>query len=190
MSAVQDFLAYLPKYCLSHLPWHSLSTNSSATTTSTSQCYVNKRFLQHSPLSPVEWCHQHIILDISIIRGKCAWRWPMVLYYVCCICMLLHTFSIAVNGNAISKIPPTGCMNLLGYVNATCHPPNAATSHSNQPSTSHTSTVPSRRATKSAAATTTTRINDGGTSATKASRRCPHTPHTDHCHVTPLCMPF
>ncbi|KAJ2926023.1 hypothetical protein H1R20_g11076, partial [Candolleomyces eurysporus] len=46
--------------------------------------------------------------DISIIRGKRTWRWPMVLYFVCRICMLLHIFSMAVNLNAISEIPCQG----------------------------------------------------------------------------------
>lgn len=46
-----------------------------------------------------------LTFDISIIRGKRTWRWPMVLYYVCRICMLLHIFALAVNLNAISQIP-------------------------------------------------------------------------------------
>ncbi|EDR06220.1 uncharacterized protein LACBIDRAFT_300494 [Laccaria bicolor S238N-H82] len=77
---------------------------------------------------------------------------------------------------------PAGCMNLEEYVNTTCRLPNAATprtSHSNQASTSHTSTIPSRCAMKSAAATTTRNI-DGGTSAAKANRRCPHQPFPRH----------
>ncbi|EDR03010.1 uncharacterized protein LACBIDRAFT_307857 [Laccaria bicolor S238N-H82] len=67
---------------------------------------------------------------------------------------------------------PAGCMNLEEYVNTTCRLPNAATprtSHSNQASTSHTSTIPSRCAMKSAAATTTRNI-DGGTSAAKGQQ--------------------
>ncbi|KAH6902449.1 hypothetical protein BKA70DRAFT_1567892 [Coprinopsis sp. MPI-PUGE-AT-0042] len=43
--------------------------------------------------------------DLSIIRGKRPWRWPMVLYFTCRICMLLHIFSMAVNLNALSEIP-------------------------------------------------------------------------------------
>ncbi|KAF6757765.1 hypothetical protein DFP72DRAFT_1168090 [Ephemerocybe angulata] len=45
------------------------------------------------------------LFDVSIIRGKRPWRWPMVLYFVCRICMLLHIFAMAVNLNAISEIP-------------------------------------------------------------------------------------
>ncbi|KAF8646947.1 hypothetical protein AX16_007039 [Volvariella volvacea WC 439] len=43
--------------------------------------------------------------DISIIRGKRPWRWPMVLYFICRICMIMHIYAFAVNLNAISQIP-------------------------------------------------------------------------------------
>ncbi|KAF9014209.1 hypothetical protein BDQ17DRAFT_447875 [Cyathus striatus] len=46
-----------------------------------------------------------LYFDISIVRGKRPWRWPMVLYFICRICMLLHIFAMAVNLNAISEIP-------------------------------------------------------------------------------------
>ncbi|KAG8926127.1 hypothetical protein FRC03_008486 [Tulasnella sp. 419] len=43
--------------------------------------------------------------DWSIIRGKRKWRWPMVLYFICRLCLILHIFAFAFNLNAISKIP-------------------------------------------------------------------------------------
>ncbi|TFK36382.1 hypothetical protein BDQ12DRAFT_248941 [Crucibulum laeve] len=43
--------------------------------------------------------------DISVIRGRRPWRWPMIIYFVCRICMLLHIFAMTVNLNAISEIP-------------------------------------------------------------------------------------
>jgi len=43
--------------------------------------------------------------DLSVVTHKRPWRWPMVLYFICRISMLLHVFSLAVNLNAISKIP-------------------------------------------------------------------------------------
>ncbi|KAF9462713.1 hypothetical protein BDZ94DRAFT_1165280 [Collybia nuda] len=46
-----------------------------------------------------------IRFDISVVSGKRQWRWPMVLYFICRVCMLLHIFAIAVNLNAISEIP-------------------------------------------------------------------------------------
>ncbi|KAJ3568295.1 hypothetical protein NP233_g5805 [Leucocoprinus birnbaumii] len=43
--------------------------------------------------------------DISVMRGKRPWRWPMVLYFITRICMILHIFAMAVNLNAIQEIP-------------------------------------------------------------------------------------
>ncbi|KAH0583437.1 hypothetical protein H2248_009065 [Termitomyces sp. 'cryptogamus'] len=43
--------------------------------------------------------------DLSIITRKRPFRWPMLLYFICRVCMLLHIFALAVNLNAISQIP-------------------------------------------------------------------------------------
>ncbi|KAG9047061.1 hypothetical protein FS837_003147 [Tulasnella sp. UAMH 9824] len=43
--------------------------------------------------------------DWSIISGKRKWRWPMALYFIARICMILHIFAYAVNLNAMSRIP-------------------------------------------------------------------------------------
>lgn len=43
--------------------------------------------------------------DISVVRGKRPRRWPMLLYFITRICMILHIFALAVNLNAIQEIP-------------------------------------------------------------------------------------
>ncbi|KAG9017530.1 hypothetical protein FRB90_000955 [Tulasnella sp. 427] len=42
--------------------------------------------------------------DLSIVRGKRKWRWPMVLYFANRIFMLIHIFAYCVNLNAIQEI--------------------------------------------------------------------------------------
>ncbi|KAG8981257.1 hypothetical protein FRC05_004159 [Tulasnella sp. 425] len=42
--------------------------------------------------------------DLSIIRGKRKWRWPMLLYFANRIFMLIHIFAYCVNLNAITEI--------------------------------------------------------------------------------------
>ncbi|KAF8884823.1 hypothetical protein BD779DRAFT_1442846 [Infundibulicybe gibba] len=46
-----------------------------------------------------------IRFDISILTRRRPWRWPMALYFICRIAMLLHIFAMAVNLNAIKEIP-------------------------------------------------------------------------------------
>ncbi|KAG8905944.1 hypothetical protein FRB99_007949 [Tulasnella sp. 403] len=43
--------------------------------------------------------------DWMIISGKRKWRWPMALYFICRVCLILHIFSFAVELNAIAQIP-------------------------------------------------------------------------------------
>ncbi|KAF9554796.1 hypothetical protein CPC08DRAFT_162416 [Agrocybe pediades] len=43
----------------------------------------------------------------QIITGKRKWRWPMLIYTMARIAMLMHIFAIAINRNALSQVPCT-----------------------------------------------------------------------------------
>ncbi|KAF8156883.1 hypothetical protein B0H34DRAFT_783168 [Crassisporium funariophilum] len=45
--------------------------------------------------------------DWQIVTGKRKWKWPMLIYWVARICMLLHIFAITINRNALSEVPCT-----------------------------------------------------------------------------------
>ncbi|KAG8883365.1 RNA helicase required for poly(A+) mRNA export [Tulasnella sp. 332] len=48
--------------------------------------------------------------DWKIISRRLEWKWPMILYFFCRICMVLHIFAFAVNLNAIQEVP---CQRLM-----------------------------------------------------------------------------
>ncbi|KAF9057166.1 hypothetical protein BJ165DRAFT_12626 [Panaeolus papilionaceus] len=45
--------------------------------------------------------------DYQIITGKRKFKWPMIIYWVARISMLLHIFAITINRNALSEVPCT-----------------------------------------------------------------------------------
>ncbi|KAF9527459.1 hypothetical protein CPB83DRAFT_793263 [Crepidotus variabilis] len=42
--------------------------------------------------------------DWQIVTGKRKWKWPMLIYFVARIAMILHIFAIAINRNALSEV--------------------------------------------------------------------------------------
>ncbi|PPR04772.1 hypothetical protein CVT24_007088 [Panaeolus cyanescens] len=49
----------------------------------------------------------NIWFDYQIITGKRKFKWPMIIYWVARISMLLHIFAITINRNALSEVPCT-----------------------------------------------------------------------------------
>jgi len=42
--------------------------------------------------------------DWSIITGRRKWRWPMALYFLCRLCLLLETWTLAIHSNAVTEV--------------------------------------------------------------------------------------